>query len=279
MLTRAKERVYDTKTKYIIIDEYQDTSYVRFSLIKEIIDKTNAKLMVVGDDFQSIYRFTGCDLELFTNFHKYFRNTKIRYISNTYRNSNELIDVAGSFIMKNKEQIKKKLKSNIHINKPIVVVRYKMKNDLKKLILNIYKKNKNILILGRNNNDINSYLDKDFIIKDNKIIYLKNRKIDIKYLTVHKAKGLEADNVIIINLYNKTLGFPNKMNDDKLLRFVSKNKINYPYDEERRLFYVALTRTKEKVYLYTPFNPSVFVNELIDDYRDRIDIINIKDFK
>ena len=69
------------------------------------------------------------------------------------------------------------------------------------------------------------------------------------------------------------------MNDDKLLRFVSKNKINYPYDEERRLFYVALTRTKEKVYLYTPFNPSVFVNELIDDYRDRIDIINIKDFK
>lgn len=279
MLTRAKERVYDTKTKYIIIDEYQDTSYVRFSLIKEIIDKTNAKLMVVGDDFQSIYRFTGCDLELFTNFHKYFRNTKIRYISNTYRNSNELIDVAGSFIMKNKEQIKKKLKSNIHINKPIVVVRYKMKNDLKKLILNIYKKNKNILILGRNNNDINSYLDKDFIIKDNKIIYLKNRKIDIKYLTVHKAKGLEADNVIIINLYNKTLGFPNKMNDDKLLRFVSKNKINYPYDEERRLFYVALTRTKEKVYLYTPFNSSVFVNELIDDYRDRIDIINIKDFK
>ena len=159
------------------------------------------------------------------------------------------------------------------------MVRYKMKNDLKKLILNIYKKNKNILILGRNNNDINSYLDKDFIIKDNKIIYLKNRKIDIKYLTVHKAKGLEADNVIIINLYNKTLGFPNKMNDDKLLRFVSKNKINYPYDEERRLFYVALTRTKEKVYLYTPFNSSVFVNELIDDYRDRIDIINIKDFK
>ena len=69
------------------------------------------------------------------------------------------------------------------------------------------------------------------------------------------------------------------MNDDKLLRFVSKNKINYPYDEERRLFYVALTRTKEKVYLYTPFNSSVFVNELIDDYRDRIDIINIKDFK
>ena len=278
MLIKAKEEVYDTKTKYIIIDEYQDTSYVRFDLIKEIINKTKAKLMVVGDDFQSIYRFTGCDLELFTNFHKYFKNTKIKYISNTYRNSNELIEIAGSFIMKNKEQIKKNLKSNIHINKPITIVRYKTKKDLKKLILSIYKKNKNILILGRNNNDINNYLDNDFTIKDNKIVYLKNKNIDIKYLTVHKSKGLEADNVIIINLYNKTLGFPNKMKDDKLLRFVSKNKINYPYDEERRLFYVALTRTKEKVYLYTPTNSSIFVNELIDDYRKKIDIVNIKDF-
>ena len=234
MLIKAKEEVYDTKTKYIIIDEYQDTSYVRFNLIKEIINKTKAKLMVVGDDFQSIYRFTGCDLELFTNFHNYFNNTKIKYISNTYRNSNELIEIAGSFIMKNKEQIKKNLKSNIHINKPITIVRYKTKKDLKKLILSIYKKNKNILILGRNNNDINNYLDNDFTIKDNKIVYLKNKNIDIKYLTVHKSKGLEADNVIIINLYNKTLGFPNKMKDDKLLRFVSKNKINYPYDEERK---------------------------------------------
>ena len=94
----------------------------------------------------------------------------------------------------------------------------------------------------------------NFIINQNQIIYLKNKNIDINYLTIHKSKGLEADNVIIINLYNKTLGFPNKMKNDKLLRFVTKTKINYPYDEERRLFYVALTRTKEKLYLFTPIN-------------------------
>ena len=279
MLIKGKEEVnnnYLNNTKYIIIDEYQDTSYVRFNLIKAIIDKTNAKLMVVGDDFQSIYRFTGCDLDLFNNFHKYFKDSKILKISNTYRNSNELIKIAGKFIMKNKYQIHKNLKSLKHIDKPIVVVRYKNKKDLKKLILKIYQKNKKILILGRNNNDINSYLDNEFIIKENKIIYLKNKNIDINYLTVHKSKGLESDNVIIINLYNKTLGFPNKMVDDKILRFVSKSKINYLYDEERRLFYVALTRTKEKVYLFTPLNSSVFVNELIKDCRKNIEIIDLK---
>ena len=63
------------------------------------------------------------------------------------------------------------------------------------------------------------------------------------------------------------------MKDDRLLRFVTKTKINYPYDEERRLFYVALTRTKEKVYLFTPINSSIFVNELIDDYKNEIEII------
>lgn len=276
MLIKATQEVKETykcKIKYIIIDEYQDTSFVRFNLIKSIIEKTNSKLMVVGDDFQSIYRFTGCDIELFTNFNKYFKNAKVMKISNTYRNSDELVKIAGNFIMKNKDQIKKDLKSKKHINKPIVIVKYKSKNELKNLIIKIYQKNKKILILGRNNNDIKDYLDKDFIINQNQIIYLKNKNIDINYLTIHKSKGLEADNVIIINLYNKTLGFPNKMKNDKLLRFVTKTKINYPYDEERRLFYVALTRTKEKVYLFTPINSSIFVNELIDDYKNEIEII------
>ncbi len=276
MLIKATQEVkenYKSKIKYIIIDEYQDTSFIRFNLIKSIIEKTNSKLMVVGDDFQSIYRFTGCDIELFTNFNKYFKNAKIMKISNTYRNSDELVKIAGNFIMKNKNQIKKDLKSKKHINKPIIIVKYKSKSELKNLIIKIYQKNKKILILSRNNNDIKDYLDKDFIINQNQIIYLKNKNINISYLTIHKSKGLEADNVIIINLYNKTLGFPNKMKDDRLLRFVTKSKINYPYDEERRLFYVALTRTKEKVYLFTPINSSIFVNELIDDYKQEIEII------
>ena len=149
------------KYKYIIIDEYQDTSYIRFLLIKKIIDITNSSLMVVGDDFQSIYRFTGCDLSLFLNFKDYFNNSKVMKIQNTYRNSKELIQVAGSFVMKNKSQQKKKLISHKHINNPIIIYETKDYISTLKHILNIIK-DKEIFILGRNNNDINKYIDNDY---------------------------------------------------------------------------------------------------------------------
>ena len=282
MLIKAKEKVdsnnYHKKIKYIIIDEYQDTSLVRFDFIKSILEKTNANLLVVGDDFQSIYRFTGCDLSLFIDFKKFFKNAQIKKIQNTYRNSQELINVAGKFVMKNKSQIEKNLKSSKHINKPIVIVKYKNeKNDFASLIEKIYFETKSpILILGRNNFDINEVIDKNkFIINDDKIIYKTNKNINIRYLTAHKSKGLEEENVIIINLKNKILGFPNQKKDASVLRLVTNYNVTYPYDEERRLFYVALTRTKNKVYLYTPQNPSIFVTELLKEHKKYIEIIKI----
>ena len=85
----------------------------------------------------------------------------------------------------------------------------------------------------------------------------------MKYYTVHKSKGLESDNVIIINMEDKLLGFPSQIEDDKILRFVLNKKDYYPYEEERRLFYVALTRTKNEVYLLIPVNKkSIFVDEI-----------------
>jgi len=262
--------------KYIIIDEYQDTSYIRFLLIKEILNKTGAKLMVVGDDFQSIYKFSGCDISLFLDFNNYFSSTSIRKIENTYRNSQELVNIAGDFVMKNPKQIKKRLKSNKHISKPIEVVYYKnIKQSFLLLIEKIYKEAKKpIMILGRNNTDINMVLNEKLELKDSgKLIYKDNKEIDMYYLTSHKSKGLEEENVVLINLEDKLLGFPNQIVDEKALRFVSCSSDNYPYSEERRLFYVALTRTKNKVYLLTPIkNPSIFVRELARNYKDKIKI-------
>jgi len=251
-----KEHGYLKKIKYVIIDEYQDTSKVRLDLIKEILNSTNASLMVVGDDFQSIYRFTGCDINLFLNFKKYFDDSKVLKIQNTYRNSQELINVAGSFVMQNKRQIRKRLKSKKSIFKPIEIVYY---DDLNKTLNNLAEKlNQDYIILGRNNNDINLLLDR---YKD-------------KFMTVHKSKGLEWNNVIIINLRNDILGFPSKIKDEKIFRLVSPKLDKYPYSEERRLFYVALTRSKNKVYLLTPKkNASIFIEELVRDYRKYIKII------
>jgi len=261
----VKNNNINKKYKYIIIDEYQDTSFIRFKLIKEIINRTNANLMVVGDDYQSIYRFTGCDISLFLNFTNYFKDARVMKIQNTYRNSQELIDIASNFIMKNKKQIPKKLNSNKRLDNPIKIIYYRdIKNTFKRLIIDIYNKtNKPILILGRNNKDINLILDNDFKLEKDNIIYKINPNIKLYYLTVHKSKGLEEENVIIINLENNLLGFPNQIKDDKVLRFVSNIRERYPYSEERRLFYVALTRTKNYVYLLVPKkNKSIFIKEL-----------------
>ena len=261
----VKEKGIKQKVKYIIIDEYQDTSLIRFYLIKEIMNKTNAKLMVVGDDFQSIYKFTGCDISLFLNFNKFFPTAKIMKLERTYRNSNELIQIAGTFIMKNKKQIKKQLYSEKQLTNHIKILKY---NNIKKIFLEIIKeltknKEQKILVLGRNNNDISMLLNENITIKDNKIIIKNYEFLDITYMTVHKSKGLESDNVILINLSNKITGFPSQIKEEKLTRLVTKTNDRYPYSEERRLFYVALTRTKNYVYLLTPQkSPSIFIKEI-----------------
>lgn len=260
--------------KYIIIDEYQDTSLTRYGLIKAIKDMSKAKIMAVGDDFQSIYRFTGCNLNIFLNFEKYFGKSKILKIENTYRNSRELIDVAGTFIMKNKNQMRKELRSYKKLNRPIKIVYYNNLLSTFERLINVI--DTNILILGRNNKDINFLLKSNkFKIEENNVYYISNNKKNIRYLTVHRSKGLEDDNIIILNMLDDYLGFPSKIINNGILNFVTNDKDLYPYEEERRLFYVALTRTKNNVYILTRRGKeSIFVKEIINNSRKNIQIIN-----
>ena len=245
-----KKSNYTDKYKFIIIDEFQDTSLVRLKLILEIYYKNNCKIFCVGDDFQSIYQFTGCDLNIFLNFKKYFKNSTIKKLKMTYRNPQELINVAGSFIMKNRMQIKKVLISKKSINKPIKIVY--LKKDIKDLINYI---NTPYIILGRNNKDI-----------------LKYGNIS-NYYTIHKSKGLESDNIIIINLTNDYNSIPSRIKNDYLIDLLLNNKDDVYY-EERRLFYVALTRTKNNVYLIVNKHyESSFIKELIKDYKKYIEFI------
>lgn len=264
LIKEASKICNNTKLSFkeIIIDEFQDTSPLRLNFIKEIIKNTNANLTVVGDDFQSIYKFSGCDLNIFLNFENYFPNTKIHRLETTYRNSNQLIKIAGNFVMKNNAQFKKDLKSNISLNHPIKIIYYFNKyNTLYKTIKHI--NNGEILILGRNNFDIYKFIPKEKItwLKDG-YFKLDNKNFNLRYLTVHKSKGLESDNVILINLENSTLGFPSQIKNHQIISLIDK-KENFLYEEERRLFYVALTRTKNYCYILVPYiNPSIFIKEI-----------------
>ena len=236
-----------TKYKYIIVDEFQDTSLIRFNLINKIRSISNATLFCVGDDYQSIYHFSGCDINIFLNFTELIPNSVILKLKYTYRNSQELIDISSKFVMKNNAQIKKKLLSNKHIDKPVKYIYYL---NPKKAFSKVYtklKKEGSLLILGRNNFDIKKF---------------SNKSIP-EFMSVHSSKGLESDNVILINMTDNIYGFPNKIVNSPLLEDLHPSDKSYLYAEERRLFYVALTRTKNKVYILVPlFKKSTFIKEL-----------------
>ena len=248
--------IIKTNYKYIIIDEFQDTSLNRFKLIDAIMKQNNAKIFVVGDDYQSIYRFSGCNLDIFLNFNKLVSNLNIINLDYNYRNPKEIIDVANSFIMKNKNQIKKETICLKNINKPIKICFYKNKRTaIEKILKYIDTK---YLILGRNNTD------KDLFNVQDK-----------PFLTIHKSKGLEEDNIILINLTNNNNSLPSKIKNHKIINKLIKTDY-YPYEEERRLFYVALTRTRNNIYLLVPkSNYSIFIKELMKKYKNYIEYINI----
>lgn len=273
MILIASKSKIDFKYKYVIVDEFQDTSYIRFNLINNIVKSCNSNLIVVGDDYQSIYGFSGCDLSLFLGLNN--SDFEVIRIINSYRSSQELINVACKFVNKDKLLINKELKSCKSISKPIKIVYYKnIKNDFKKLMEYLVINNiNNIMILGRNNNSIYEVTSDKVIFENNKLHYKDNEMI---YYTVHKSKGLESDNVIIISLYDGEYGFPCKIKNDKVLNLVMRDMQKNSYNEERRLFYVALTRSKNNVYLYTSlYNPSIFVNEIIVNSYKYVEFINI----
>lgn len=268
------------KYKYIIIDEFQDISMGRYRLVKAIKDLTAAKVMAVGDDWQSVYRFSGSDLELFIHFEKYFGFTEILRIERTYRNSQQLINTAANFVMSNQRQLKKNLISSKTQSNPIEIYGFDadVMGAFSRAVDHIIFKNgtkTEIMVISRNNADF-KYLfandrQKQFSYNEKKEGHsLKSKKYStVKFLllTAHRSKGLEADNVIVINLRNHLIGFPNKIADDSLLSLVLTDADQYEYAEERRTFYVALTRTKNKTYLIAPQREtSVFVEELIQEH-------------
>ena len=277
--------------KYIIVDEYQDISRQRFDLTKSLSQICDAKIIAVGDDWQSIYAYAGSDITLFTKFKESMGYGQELKITRTYRNAQEVIDIAGGFIQKNDSQLKKALVSPKHIQDPVVIESYtedvnrtqtkgkggkyymigKTVEDIVATILEENPKS-SILLLGRYGFDAYNLSRSADFIYDEKTGGVKSKKfpgVRLEFMTVHRAKGLGFDNVIIINARNELYGFPSQIQEDPVLKYVVKDDFSIEYAEERRLFYVALTRTKNRVYIVVPEqHPSKFVTELISDFKN-----------
>ena len=312
--------------KYIIVDEYQDISRQRFDLTKALREVCDAKVIAVGDDWQSIYAFSGSDITLFTRFQEKMGPAAMLRIENTYRNAQELIDIAGSFVQKNPTQITKTLHSDKRIQDPVIIysydasykrpgkdsgsgAAYNMARAIEAALDHIVEARGlrkqgegpikdsqsgrkeaagragapgtgsgaepvRVLLIGRYNydgyrleqTDLFTYYGKG---KGRRIVSRKYPELQISFMTAHASKGLGYDEVIVVNGQGGTYGFPSKIEDDPVLSLVLKEDRSYTYAEERRLFYVAMTRTKNRVYFIAPLQePSEFLVELLRDYKN-----------
>lgn len=197
-------------------------------------------------------------------------------IEQTFRNSQALINVSASFVKKNPKQIAKSpISKKEAMASPVKFVHHNPKDietvfftELKNLVSRYGKKS--ILVLGRHSFDIIDLIKFsngtiNFIERTGKLEVKGFEDVEINFLTVHKSKGAEADNVILLNLKNDWLGFPNKVTDDPVLSLLLSDDESYRFAEERRLFYVALTRTKNEVVLLIPNEASPFIQELLED--------------
>lgn len=253
---------------YIIVDEFQDISIDRYYFLKALRDgNPPAKLYCVGDDWQSIYRFSGSDMALFNHFADYFGTTEINKIETTYRFGEPLVSKSSQFIQRNKAQITKRIhpfKTNTKTD--LCFYAYERNNycDVIGQLVASIPEDKSIFLLGRYSFD-DYYLSFAYqSVNENGRFYyiIDNRKIE--FLTVHKSKGLEADYVILLQCNKDTYGFPSMISDDPVLDYVLTKSDQFPYGEERRLFYVAITRAKvQTMVLYDQRFPSLFVNEFL----------------
>ncbi len=273
---------YKCKYKMVIVDEYQDISRARYELLKAMRESYDYDLFCVGDDWQSIYRFAGSDIGYIQKFSKYWGASEISRIETTYRFPQRLIDITSRFIMRNSMQLIKNIRGISSNDKYVLgevqgyTDKYAVQFMLNKMDELPYKST--VFLIGRYSFD-NKMLEDNPELSykyDNrnslqKVIYSRRVDLDISYITAHKSKGLQADYVFILNNKNGRMGFPSKIQDSPVLDLLLENSDPFPDAEERRLFYVAMTRAKKKVILVTlKDRESDFLRELHDKYAEEM---------
>ena len=242
--------------KYVVVDEYQDISRSRYSLLSALRKSKDFNLFCVGDDWQSIYRFNGCDVSYILDFERYWGPSAICMIERTYRFSGELLEKSSDFISRNAKQYRKHLvggSGNSRVYPLFAPTEHEIRQRIAEVILAI-PSGKKVMFLGRYNHDVSILSEDGFIWKPSLsdsssiVTYSGRSDLDMKFMTIHSSKGLQAD--VVISLNNKTgrYGFPSRRDEPVLIPMLLGDDSSQ-YDEERRLFYVAMTRAKDAAYI------------------------------
>lgn len=272
--------------KYILLDEVQDLSKNRFCLVKTILDKNpTCRLFAVGDDWQSIYRFTGSDLSLVYDFDKNFqRYTRKSLIETTHRFGAPTTKISSTFIQANPAQSHKRVFcSNKDKQTPISIVmnddgaRQNDSSGFNRAILQLiseigYEKlsQKELQIISRYNHDVQRLKSENVVIDSDKITWTNaenpTEQLNFEFCSMHKSKGITRDIVFVLNMNADLTGMPATRESNPLIEMLLSKEDAYPFAEERRLFYVAITRARERTILIANSkNPSPFLYEISEE--------------
>lgn len=271
----VESKRYNSPFVMILADEFQDSSRARIRLLKAL--STNraapAHLCVVGDDWQGINRFAGSDISVMTEFDKEFEHATRLTLNTTFRCPQYLCEVSSKFIQANPVQIRKVVKTTNPLSKtPMQAYGFTMIDGI-------------VPFIGKQLEEMAGY------IRAGKLKPLKGRRVsvmllgryradkpalmerwssqfgdvlDLEFKTVHGSKGLEAEYVFVLNVTEGARGFPSQIQDDPALQIAMPAPDSFPFAEERRLFYVAMTRARKQVRFFTlNGQPSQFLVELM----------------
>ena len=256
---------YKGKFQYILVDEFQDVNNLQVELIKLLLTD-NTQLFCVGDDWQSIYGFRGSNVSYIVEFENHFTNAKTIKLNLNYRSTQNIVGASNEVIKHNKFKVDKDVKASKKSEHKIVVFAGNTEEeniqfcfDKVKEVLNDGVSNDEILFLYRRSKMFTPYFYR-----------FKNENVRVQGKTIHASKGLEAKVVFIIGLTEGNGGFPDIWLEDRIFQVIKKANHDLLMEEERRLFYVAITRAKDKLFLITQKgNESSFLKEIPEAFTVR----------
>ncbi len=279
----------------VLIDEYQDVSKILVDLVKALRGVMRFRLFCVGDDWQSIYSFSGGDVWQMFDFRLIWSgwgSMKISKIEKTYRSPKQMVEMTNRFVSKNPAQIRKVIRGLPATRMPPVqLLPVSEDGDIAKMIANrldYVDPDDSVFVIGRTRRDLFAlgYGNGPFLFESAnpdsgsvKVVYREYDEAtkewmpvrELRYLTAHSSKGLEAD-VVFLLADRERGGFPNDVEDDLGILFAGREE-GIEYAEERRVFYVAMTRARKKLFMVNRIgaegtalsSDSPFMGEIISD--------------
>ncbi len=261
---------YKNKYDYILVDEFQDVNDLQVDMLKLLL-KDNTQLFCVGDDWQSIYSFRGAVVDYIIDFKKHFPGAETIILNYNYRSTTTIVEAGNEVIKHNKKKINKTIEA---FNKEVSVINLFVSNREEEDGVDYFARRvrelnaaglqgEDILVLGRRSAMLSAYRNA-----------AKQQGLKAVFRTIHSSKGLEANVVFIVGLREGTGGFPDLWMQDRLFQVIRSQHLDQMKEEERRLFYVAITRARKELNLITVAgNESSYIKEIPESYLSRMNVV------